>query len=482
MALEKQHNHSFVKEEVGIHILVILGLCVSSVFAHFPWGNYTALFFVVLFLFNLYTYNCTLFIKYLQFFFGFATALVGCLVIECLPTFYLIELRTYSFRTGSFPPLCLAYVLFILTIEITDSRKKVEIRSFRKWKCFERKMGLCDALTALDAVFYIILFLKIAKYPSFILGMDRFAYSDYIALGSTYRIINRLASLMIIFPLISIFYGNKFLGVSGLGLYALYNVWSGNKFGPFFTALNLACLVSYRLIIDNNIRKIKRIIKLLIVMLFILVVLAGALFAFVQKQDNYFFTRLSQQGQLWWKTYDQCQRDGTHLAELGEEFEAIIHGSAAIAENVRSRFGIYKIMYYTAPSEVIDAKLSGGARYTEAGFATAYYYAGMVGCCFFAIVMGVISSLITNGLLKSLSEGNIVAIVLLGRLLSIAAAALSMHEFLGFFDAESIVSYLYLIIMQRPIYFNTFATRINGFRSKEVPFILMENQNCEGKS
>ena len=171
--------------------------------------------------------------------------------------------------------------------------------------------------------------------------------------------------------------------------------------------------------------------------------------------------RLSQQGQLWWRTYDLCSVDGTHISELTDEIDGIIRGSTNIAVNVGAKYGIYKIMYYAAPDSVVHDKLESGSRYTEAGFATAYYYAGVVGVLVFAVIMGIIISLITNALLKSLCNGKLINVVLWARLLSVSMTVLSMHTFVVLFDAESIVSYAYLILATRRFKFPTFKKLIS---------------------
>ena len=124
-------------------------------------------------------------------------------------------------------------------------------------------------------------------------------------------------------------------------------------------------------------------------------------------------------------------------------------------QNVGANHGIYKIMYYCAPSTVVDNKLLGGSRYSEAGFAAAYYYLGSIGAIIFSVVMGVIIGTLQNRLIKDIVNERYFRAMLLLRLYLSAQTGLSMFLFMNFGDIISIFSYLILIISSSNVYYIT---------------------------
>lgn len=427
---------------------IILLLC--YMFSFWVITNYISMICMFVLLLAFYQNSYAFIVKYFYAAFGMVVSLAGVFVIEVMPSFYLLELRIHSHRAGSLPVLCLAYLVFWFSVKLTDKKVGIEESEFSVDRDgLTKHLFVCDLLSVCFGMAFVLAFLKVLRNPSFLMGMDRFTYSTNFAVGGTVGILIKIASFLLIFPIISIIYGNRKIGVFAMLFYVLYCVWTGEKFGPFFNILIFTCLVLYKRIVQVNAKKARRIISAIGIGMIVLILAAAFLFGFVQKQDSYLYNRLAQQGQLWWRTYDLCGADGLHFYELRNEITAPYRGSANVAENVGANNGIYQIMYYTAPKYVIDDKISRGARYTEAGFAAAYYYLGILGVALFASIMGILEAFLTNKLLKAISEGRIISIILYGRLFNIARTAFSMFEFRSFLDFESIASYVYLVLFEK---------------------------------
>lgn len=442
----RKRNPLSQNEALG-YIIIFLCLFLCSVFSFFKITNYISLISIIAFMILIYINIPSFFVKYLCVFFSTMSSLAGVFVIEIMPSFLLTELNTYSHSVGAFPLICLGHIVLIVVIRICDVYLfGFEIKSIGEWRNLIKIIKVCNIISLFVAFAYGTAFLKIIKYPSFILRMDRFTYINEYGLSGIYSYLVKIASYLLVFPIISIVYGNRKIGAGTIILYILYCAWTGNKFGPFYELLILSCIVFYKSIIEKNSDKVKKVIIRIGITMTALVLLAAYLFAFYQKQESYLYNRLAQQGQLWWKTYEKCQAEDYHISEINNELNAILYGSSNISDNIGSEFGIYRIMYYTTSKSIVDAKLARGSRYTEAGYACAYYYFGILGVFAFSVFIGVLMSLIVNNLIKAISEAKLINIILLVRLFSLERNALSMFEFISFFDFESIISYMYLLV------------------------------------
>lgn len=82
-------------------------------------------------------------------------------------------------------------------------------------------------------VLFGILFATVAAHPAFLLEVDRFTYASQFQNSRLIETLVYIAPLLLIFPILSLIYGNKVLGGAAILLYVLYCLWVGNKFGPF---------------------------------------------------------------------------------------------------------------------------------------------------------------------------------------------------------------------------------------------------------
>ena len=390
-------------------------------------------------------------LKYLAFLFISGVAILGTAIIEFTSSIYLVELGCYSSFVGSLPLIIFGYWLFLFVIALIDSKYEIKIDRDNMDDLTKYKK-LYNTISIIVLMAFLLLFSKVVTHSALQLGVDRFVYAtQYSQLGILGKVVSN-APLLLVFPILTIIYNDNFLriiGVLGNVTYILYFIWTGNKFGPFFSLVCIFLLVYYKKILEKG----KRFLKKILIISFILFggIVAFAIIFSVSISSysglTYIEQRGSQQGQLWWKTYDICKN--IHPSEFIDEIRAMNNGKDAISDNVGSNNGIYKIMYLCAPREQVDFKLSTGARYTEAGFATMYYYFGTIGVIIFSCIMGGIVAVTINSFIAALNNRDYIKTLIFLRFFLLERGSLSMFLFNDFVGTVSLLSYLYLLIMIR---------------------------------
>ena len=438
-------------EKKSFELPLIITTCgiiffICCVFSEIEFFSYVALVNFLYYFTFLFKNRPSFFLKYLAFFFMMCSALLGTMIIEFFDI-ELVELETFSHFSGSLPLILTSYWLLFVTLlffETKDSKSKITIGNdtpppyFMKFILFG---------TIVTFIIYLVMFLSVIERPAFVLNIDRFAYASLFQTNSIIQRFTNQSGNLLLFPLLSLLYGKKRIGYLTLCIYILYFIWIGNKFGPFFTLICIFCLVYYNRIKEKGLISIRSILKKIgsvFVGLLFLTVIIGSFTGLGGSSIDYFFVRTSQQGQEWWKTYDLCKGD-FHPSEFQEEINAIVQGQKGAVNNIGKQHGIYRIMYLTTPWTRVDAKLATGAVYTEAGFASAYYYFGFVGTALFAIIMGILIAMTINGFICALNNYDIIKMWILIRFFQIERTGLSMFLFDDLFSLVSIISFLILI-------------------------------------
>lgn len=431
----------------------IAGMSICCLLSEIEISSYISIALLVYLGFSIYRIRPVFYVKYLAFVFPAIAAIIGVSVIESSHT-YLKELRDTSGFAGSLPLIVLSYSILLLVMFLYDLRhdknsnllKNNKIQDYHEE--YPRYMIL---LTYLTLAIYAVFWARVITRPAFLLGLNRFAYSRTSSLNMSgiWGILNGQLPLLLFFPLMSILKGYKKVGIAAILVYCLYSLWVGNKFGSFFTVLCVFLIIIYPRLSQASIKRVQKYARIAIIALAIIIILSMVIQSHLDvDSSDYLLFRTSGQGQLWWAVYKKT--DGLmHAEEIGDEIKGLFSGKNSIASNVGSNYGIYKMMYYCAPASVVNGKLAGGSRYTEAGFAAAYYYMGFTGCVLFATIMALLVSSILTELIKMIRAGRYFRALLLLRLFLISRTSLSMFLFNSFFDWISISSYVILIISHR---------------------------------
>lgn len=413
----------------------------------FKFASYTALIFYVGYMIYVMLHRKEIFIKYLAFIFMAVAAVFGTAIIELGNHIYLKELQTNADFVGSLPLLIFSYWLLMCIFMVYEGSAGVEISVYRINQIRQSAKNI-NRISFVVFILFASLFSTVAANPAMLLGVDRFAYASQYQTNELIGTLVNIAPLLLVFPILSLIYGNKFLGGSAILLYVLYFLWTGNKFGPFFTLICVFLLIYYRKIIEMDRKKLKKIVSI-IAIVFTLIVAFAVYFSTSISSYNaseYLQQRGAQQGQLWWKTFELCS--SAHPEDFVEEIKAIGNGKYSISDNVGSNYGVYRIMYLCAPKSLVDFKLSTGARYTESGFAAAYYYFGLIGLILFVFLCGIWFSITLNSFIKALNKGDYIKALILLRFFIFERAFISMFEFKDFFDVITFASIAYLIAMK----------------------------------
>lgn len=443
---------------------IFLFFCVC--FSKSAMCGYLSLFFFGLFIIHiLFNYTIILF-KYLHYFFACAASIVGCAIIE-YTEIYLYEIGEMSSYVGALPLLTISWWAFFVTLRIHDSwivkrqKKQGNLRNPDIVDYFSvdnrNKNLIAYAAALIGSLFIIYVFFVVLRNPAFILGVDRFRYVDMFDYGALYDQALRGLKYLIIPIIVVAVYKHSIIGWLAIGVFCLYSFWIGNKFGSFFSLLCIGTMIfSQRIAESEKISKRKIALVMVIIAVLIGVAVFGVSFTHNEARSQYLFSRIAQQGQLWWKTYDKS--DEIHFSEIGDEIDSIKGVNHDINQNIGSKHGIYKVMYYTAPRQIVDNKLMTGSAYTEAGLAAAYYYLGVPGCLFFVVIGAVLSSFFVNSFLFHLRYNQYVRAFIHYRFYSSIHVFVSAFTLYPFFNKTSILSYIILLICYKKVF------KIGGFQ------------------
>ena len=434
---------SAIKCNWTLIILTGLLLLICVLLNEFVWASVISFLTFAFFVGAIIYEKPNILFEYFAFFFACVGNVVGVAVVEFFQSFYLYELRCDSGFVGSLPLLLLGWWTLLVVLYVFSFTKSSERATDRKPnKFFETFLPI---LTVPVLIINIAMFIHVFPNPSFEIGVDRFEYKEVYLTGIWEKISGYLPFLMI-FPILSVREGNKKIGITAIVFFCLYLFWVGTKFSDFFT---LACL--FMLVYANKLRqlektKLRKYVFSAGVILVALIGLAGFAHSFTSTKttEQFYSDRTAQQGQIWWKVYDVSQGN-LHTEEFFKNEIPALSIRKPIDESVSANYGIYKAMYLSAPTSTIDTKLSSGSRYTEAGFACAYYYFGPIGVVAFGFFMAFLVVAIVNAILRAISGQKVIDVLIQVRFYSFVRTALSMFIFSSFFSKVSLLCFVYLI-------------------------------------
>lgn len=427
-------------------------LCVAG--SKFLASTYAATLLMCVFLLAVLWWSPQFYPKYLQFIFAVVTDIVGCLSCELVPA-DLVELGVASQFYGSAPLLIFGRWIFVVAILAFDRRFGVEkvLCSENNVNAVSQPSALAQSMTwLLNFAFFIVVtmcFARVITKPAFLLGVDRFKYGSQYLTGF-WSSATRWLGYLVVIPLIAIRMKQIPLSVANIGIYCMYMLWTGNKFGAFFSLL---CMVMYAFYDKLYALGRQGLSKLLAVLVFIMALLvAGTVSIEVVTHGfdpvQYLAGRTAQQGQLWWKVYGTYEPASGFVeleTETREQIEGLLQDKTDTSQNIGSQYGIYKIMYLSTDTGTVGIKLASGSRYTEAGFPAAYYYCGAVGVVLFAALSAAVAFLFTDAMIRLFVSLRAPTAIIVNKVMSAAATMLSMSIYYLMFTPGCILSYLLLV-------------------------------------
>ena len=419
-----------------IMLFILALLCLLS-----PYRFASILSCLVMLLYVIYISLClpNVVIKYLFFVFGIVTNIVGVCVCE-FSSLYLSEINSISHYVGSLPILVFSRTIFLVLILEYELKNKNSINNVK----VEINEQYLRNFTIVVTVLYLIEFIHVFGHNAILMQVDRY---DYSYLGGLWSKLASYSQYLIVVPISYFTYTRKkILPAIAIVIYLLFFLWVGNKFGVFFYAICLVVLIYFSKH-EYNKAKLRKYLIRAFICISIIVVLAVIIQLNYDGNNTftyYILSRLAQQGQLWWKTYENL--DGKAFpTSFVNEISATFNPPTDMQGNIGAKNGIYNIMYYCAPANRVNSILSHGARYTEAGYASSYYYFGVFGCLIFSTVMAFLVTRITNLIVKFSKQNSVLGLFIATRLYLFTSGALTMFVFSDFVSRGSLIFYVVLL-------------------------------------
>lgn len=395
--------------------------------------------------------------------------LAGVILIEST-TVELPELMTIASFNGAFPLLAMSRWSLIATLLLLDAcfERSVSSRMPERPEASERESLSFIGLIAMVSLVIIVVGLVASAPPATMVGLDRFEYANGPMKGNIF-----LSLLGKAFPISAIAVVeagrrrsiNRAMGIAGVVLYVIGLLWVGNKFDALIPVLVLILLANFSRVRAFAPAVLTKLFGALAAAIVVLVGFAAVLQTRVEGGSplTYLASRGAQQGQIWWAA--MARSNGIHPEELLGELRFQVLNSPDPFANVGSDFGIFKMMYLTAPRDVVDAKLMTGSTYSEFGFALAHYYLGGPGAIAFGVLCGILIVLFTNGLIVAMQRNFLPETAILARFFALGNALPGQVLFHGFITGISLVAYplFVAVIMMRRSRFSPLLSVLEGF-------------------
>lgn len=340
----------------------------------------------LLFIYNLFYFESTIILLIFPFILQSFYQSFGTYYLEN-NKILLYEIDRISYYKGSIPELILINIFFYFIFLLLFGQIKKEIKAKKIIEEFEKsKKSIMILLLILLIINSYFLFKGIIN-PFSKYNLDRFLYKQNFFTNTEKTLYNFTFYIVPILGF-SIKYGKKYkvLSLINILIMLFYNFKFGVKYGEYL-------LIFYHLLFSfilTNKDKISNLIK--IASLFFIVMLLGVfLHRKIKYNDNfslfynYLGNRLSQQGQLWWVSYDTKNKELpiNFLVELKNDSEK---------NKIKGESGIYKIMKLNMSSKSFEDKVNDASSLTSSTKATLNLYFGLCGNLVFYSFLSIILS------------------------------------------------------------------------------------------
>lgn len=445
-------DHSLLKRVYFLCPLFIILFLFNWVLNQFGQFDVFTLCILIVFLLIIYWNDPVFIIKYSFLLFLFLTNLIGVFVIEH-SSIWLGELQKQSSSCGSFFLLALAHWFFILLVwmfelkygQRINNKIATQNRDILSLYNLKNSETLLNFLICFLTAGFLLFLIRVVRNPAFLLGLDRVEYERTYLTG-IYRPMQGLFAFFA--PLIGMLYivkqKRKFFLV--VALYFLCLFMSGVKFGAFIIALyQWIPIVLYQFSLTK--KQYKKIAKYVVVVLamFIGVVMVHNKTTYqysIQENAKYIGSRLAQQGQMWWTTYNDQIGKSCHINEFRDELSVWFKWNATGLNDYN--YGIYKLMKQAITYDMFQYRTSVGWRYAAGTDAYVLYYFGSIGLILYDFLFAALYCLIVNWYMGSFRSLSIVDCLLAGKFVSLMHLVLSQCDFDRLFSIKVV---LYLVVL-----------------------------------
>lgn len=439
--------HINIEKRTIYYFISFICLIICCFFSDYKIASYVSFAIYIAYIVVIILNSPRVIFKYLYFFFMMVANVLGCFICE-FGDLYLIEIETNTHYVGALPVLVLAQLVFFTCIYERETKTgNKSLLFYSRSRINERTLFFLNCFVF---ILYGLLFVHILPYSALNMNVDRMTFASMEYNGGIWNYLSKWTQFFIVIPIGCIVYtknkGYKAFGIITLFVYCLYYLWIGNKFGPFFSLFCVFCMLMFSRL-DIKEKTIKRVFLIVIAAMLAFVFAAAYIFTNYQSKGTdiiyYLQKRLAEQGQLFWKTYE-ASAGKYHISEISTEISGQLHSANNAEELLGAKYGIYNIMYLCAPKQRVDGVILYGSRYTEAGYASAYYYFGIIGCILFAMIVARLIVLVTNAVATSTRNNNLLGMFFMIRMFFIICTAWQMFLFRDFITGTSIITYIWL--------------------------------------
>lgn len=436
-------------------LVALLCVCVQFILAVFGFNSiYCDILSIVLYsamLYTIYRKDTLIISKYLLFVVMSTWSVVAVFFLENGD----VVLRgKHSEHFGSLTVYVLGWLVFYFVIvfyELAYQKKAKKINYTIQTRDFsQRTWKILTYISCLAIILVTGCFLSVCTKPYFLLGIDRFAYSQGGYLSSF--VSNMEIWLFALVPVVLIQRKRKkWIPISYLLIFALLLIWIGEKF------TGLIILVYFMLLSINPVyvsaqlsNKVKKLLKTFVMIVLGLIITVYINQVAINGVDfsgflNYFGDRVAAQGELWWLTYEQDYNKGIHLDEIGDELDVLIN-QPKTSEMSTYDFGIYKLMKKFMKSDWVTYALGINVRATESTRAEFFYYGKTGGLIVGQALLALLICLVVNMTIKQCNKGNWVAIICSMYVLRTVSNASLMSDFQLLTTKRIILVYIIILL------------------------------------
>lgn len=383
---------------------------------------------------------------------------------------YLVELGVNTKYNGSFGLAIIYIIIWFSSLIFFDNFFSKKFKYYLPENKYTKSTFFNNLIYKFMFAFGLFLFLLVIRNPSFLLNsVDRFLYrAEYLpAIASKFQTTYVYFVPFLVLPLvvgkdkinkkwiIKIFFV--------LLPFILYGFWTGNKFGLYLNIVILLLSPLTVLLMKGKIKfskkesleisdiheqiirkKIYKILPILFI-LFFAILIPYYTFRGVDAQKG-IFTRVTQQGQLWWKTFELEKNEPYRLEELSDEINPLI--DAVAGKDIRKSYGIYKIMNLTTPSHIVKNKLRSGSRYSAQGIEIAYYYMKNIGLILHAVLRGMVEAFLVCLLVKYVFSYRLIETWIIARFILMSHSIFTQGDLYTLFVKSALLALIILIFLE----------------------------------
>lgn len=371
---------------------------------------------------------------------------------------WLYELQCTTYSNGSLLPIAAAFSMMLYFALFLETRRIARYGGEQDYSGIEAdytktQMTIIKWMGFIALLVAIACFAFVAPHPSWLYARDRFDYAaNYLPsfLSSNQQYLILLIPLA--FPCWKT--GNKGIFYAVVAVYALYLIWTGEKFTSLFLLFYVLLLaIAVPSLGSVSPQRAARMSNRAIIVSF-LIVLACLGLVLIQYSLQFgpgeavsmLQQRVASQGEVWWGIYGYSSAVGPRPFEIGDELSTFytIGDSSAVLYNS----GMWKLMRIIMTPSYYAMYVENATRLSSSTPASLYYYFGYFGLIVGLLVLVGLYYLIINRTIDSFGKSRIVESILYVYLIRVMHGVLIMSDFNTLFSWRTLAIVCLLLLVE----------------------------------